>query len=166
VNLVSFSGDKLLGGPQAGLIAGDAELVTRVRRNPLFRALRLDKLITQALETTLRHMVFEEWDRIPAIRMIRMTAEEIRARAERIREQVPRLEIVRGESVAGGGSTPDQSLPTWLLADSGDAVKLERVLRTNDPPVIARIENERLVIDLRTVLEDEEADLIRCLQRA
>lgn len=166
VNLVSFSGDKLLGGPQAGLIAGDAELVTRVRRNPLFRALRLDKLITQALETTLRHMVFEEWDRIPAIRMIRMTAEEIRARAERIREQVPRLEIVRGESVAGGGSTPDQSLPTWLLADSGDAVKLERVLRTNDPPVIARIENERLVIDLRTVLEDEEGDLIRCLQRA
>ncbi len=166
VNLVSFSGDKLLGGPQAGLIAGDAELVTRVRRNPLFRALRLDKLITRALETTLRHMVFEEWDRIPAIRMIRMTAEEIRARAERIREQVPRLEIVRGESVAGGGSTPDQSLPTWLLADSGDAVKLERVLRTNDPPVIARIENERLVIDLRTVLEDEEADLIRCLQRA
>src|SRR5579885_3194305 len=80
VNLVSFSGDKLLGGPQAGLIAGDADLVTRVRRNPLFRALRLDKLITRALETTLRHMVFEEWDRIPAIRMIRMTERDPRPR--------------------------------------------------------------------------------------
>src|SRR5579871_799526 len=73
VNLVSFSGDKLLGGPQAGLLVGDAELVTRLRRNPLFRALRLDKLITQALETTLRHLVFENWDEIPALQMIRTT---------------------------------------------------------------------------------------------
>ena len=89
VNLVSFSGDKLLGGPQAGLISGDAELVSRLRRNPLFRALRLDKLITQALETTLRHMVFERWNEIPALRMIRMTADEIRERAERIRALGP-----------------------------------------------------------------------------
>jgi L-seryl-tRNA(Ser) seleniumtransferase len=163
VNVVSFSGDKLLGGPQAGLIAGDVELVTRLRRNPLFRALRLDKLITQALETTLRHILFEQWDRIPALRMIRTSAEDIRVRAERIRAQVAGLDIVAGESVAGGGSTPDQSLPTWLLALPGDAVKLERSLRAGSPPVIARIENDRLVLDLRTVLEGEEPELVRQL---
>ena len=143
VNLVSFSGDKLLGGPQAGLIAGDAELVARLRRNPLFRALRLDKLITQALETTLRHMLFERWNEIPALRMIRMSAEEIRARAERIRESVPSLDLIEGRSVAGGGSTPEQSLATWLLAMPGDAVAAERKLRASTPPVIARIENDR-----------------------
>src|SRR5258706_3100553 len=104
VNLVTFSGDKLLGGPQAGLIAGDAELVTRLRRNPLFRALRLDKLITQALATTLGHLVFARWDEIPALRMIRTSADEIRGRAERLCSRVRGLEIIEGRSVAGGGS--------------------------------------------------------------
>jgi L-seryl-tRNA(Ser) seleniumtransferase len=166
-NLVSFSGDKLLGGPQAGLIVGDPELVARLRRNPLFRALRLDKLILQALETTLRHLVFARWDEIPALRMIRASAEEIRERALRIRERVgssvPHLEVIEGRSVAGGGSTPDQSLPTWLLAISTDAVAAERSLRAADPPVIARIENDRVVLDLRTVLPEEEEDLERAL---
>ncbi len=163
VNLVSFSGDKLLGGPQAGLITGDPELVTRLRRNPLFRALRIDKLITQALETSLRHLVFERWEEIPAIHMIRMTAEEIRTRAENIRAQVQGTELIEGRSVAGGGSTPDQSLPTWLLALSGNANALERKLRANDPPIIGRIENDRLVLDLRTVFAEEESDLVRAL---
>ena len=163
VNLVSFSGDKLLGGPQAGLIVGDSDLVARLRRNPLFRALRLDKLITQALETTLRHIVFEQWDEIPALRMIRMNADEIRERAEKIRARVSRLDLIEGRSVAGGGSTPDQSLPTWLLAVPGDAVAAERALRARTPPVIARIENDRLVLDLRTVLPEEEEDLARAL---
>src|SRR5579862_8759167 len=163
VNLVSFSGDKLLGGPQAGLVVGDAELVTRLRRNPLFRALRLDKLITQALETTLRHLVFENWDAIPALRMIRASADEIRARAGRIRERIPALEIIAGESVAGGGSTPDQSLTTWVLAVPGNAIAAERKLRSGTPPIIARIENDRLVLDLRTVFPSEEDDLIRAL---
>lgn len=163
VNLVSFSGDKLLGGPQAGLIAGDPELVTRVRRNPLFRALRIDKLITQALEASLRHLVFEQWDQIPALRMIRMTADEIHARAERIKAQLNNIEIIEGQSVAGGGSTPDQSVPTWLLALSGDAAKLERKLRNNDPPIIARIENDRLVLDLRTVFARDEEILVNVL---
>jgi len=163
VNLVSFSGDKLLGGPQAGILAGDGELVQRLRRNPLFRALRLDKLITQSLETTLRRLVFEEWYEIPALRMIRMTAEEIRERAERIRERVPQLDLVPGESVAGGGSTPEQTLPTWLLALPGDAVPHERALRAGDPPVIARVQEDRLVVDLRTVLAGEEPDLLGVL---
>ena len=164
VSLVSFSGDKLLGGPQAGLIAGDAELVARLRRNPLFRALRLDKLITQALESTLRHMVFERWNEIPAMRMIRMSAEEIRIRAERLREKIPSLDLIEGRSVAGGGSTPEQSLATWLLAIPGEAIEAERKLRASLPPVIARIENDRLVIDLRTVQPDEEDDLAQALR--
>jgi L-seryl-tRNA(Ser) seleniumtransferase len=167
VNLVSFSGDKLLGGPQAGLIVGDSGLVTRLRRNPLFRALRLDKLMLQALETTFRHMLFDRWDEIPALRMIRSSAAEIRERALRLRDRlsnrVPNLDVIEGRSVAGGGSTPEQSLPTWLLAISGDAVATERMLRAHNPPVIARIENDRLVLDLRTVLPEEEEDLVRAL---
>ena len=166
VNLVSFSGDKLLGGPQAGLIVGDPELVQRLRSNPLFRALRIDKLITQALETTLRDLVFERWEEIPALRMIRARADEIRSRAERVRTRVPSLELIEGRSVAGGGSTPEQSLPTWLLAIRGDAVAAERTLRAGSPPVIARIENDRLVLDLRTVLPEEEEDLVRALASA
>jgi L-seryl-tRNA(Ser) seleniumtransferase len=170
VNLVSFSGDKLLGGPQAGLIAGDAELVARLRRNPLFRALRIDKLITQVLEQALRNLVFEHWDQIPAMRMIRMTVDEIRARAERLQTQLRdagiSIDIIGGQSVAGGGSTPEQSLPTWLLAISGNAPKLERKLRANHPPVIARIEDDRLVLDLRTVFADEEEALILALRDA
>ena len=166
VNLVTFSGDKLLGGPQAGLIVGDVDLVSRLRRNPLFRALRLDKLITQALETTLRHMIFERWDQIPGIRMIRISADDIRVRAERIREKIPGLELIEGRSVAGGGSTPEQSLPTWLLAVPGDAIANEGTLRSSEPPVIARIEDDRLLIDLRTVFPEEEGELIAALQRA
>ncbi len=163
VNLVSFSGDKLVGGPQSGLIVGDAELVARLRHNPLFRALRLDKLITQALEITLRSLLFEQWNEIPALRMIRMTASDIRERAERLRARVPGIEIVEGRSVAGGGSTPEQSLPTWLLALSGDAADVERSLRAGKPPVIARIEKDRLVLDLRTVLPEEEEELMQAL---
>jgi L-seryl-tRNA(Ser) seleniumtransferase len=165
VNLVSFSGDKLLGGPQAGLLAGDAELVERLRKNPLFRALRIDKLITQALEITLRHLVLEHWDKIPAMRMIRLTADEIRARAEIIRSRVPGLDLIEGRSIAGGGSTPDQSLSTWLLTVPGDAPGGERTLRAATPPVIGRIENDRLVLDLRTVFPEEEEDLIRALDK-
>jgi L-seryl-tRNA(Ser) seleniumtransferase len=170
VNLVSFSGDKLLGGPQAGLIAGDAELVARLRRNPLFRALRIDKLITQVLEHALRSLVFEQWDDVPAMRMIRMTADAIRARAERVQTQLRDagidVDIIGGESVAGGGSTPEQSLPTWLLAISGNAPKLERKLRANDPPIVARIESDRLVLDLRTVFGEEEDALVLALRNA
>ena len=166
VNLVSFSCDKLLGGPQAGIIAGDAHLVTRIRRNPMFRALRADKLIYQALETTLRHYLFDRPEEIPAIRMLAETEETIRHRAERFRARLPRLRstLVRGESVAGGGSTPDQSLPTWLIAIEGDAINLERRLRGGDPPVVARIENDLLVLDLRTVLPEEEDLLVSTLQ--
>ncbi len=166
VNLVSFSGDKLLGGPQAGILAGDAQLVARLRRNPMFRALRVDKLICQALEQTLRAYLFDRADEIPAIRMLAQTPDEIRARAERVRTRAPNLraELAPGESVAGGGSTPEQALPTWLIAVEGDAVELERRLRAGNPPVVARISDERLVLDLRTVLPEEEDALVAALQ--
>ncbi|MGB9458723.1 MAG: L-seryl-tRNA(Sec) selenium transferase [Bryobacteraceae bacterium] len=163
VDLVSFSGDKLLGGPQAGIIAGKPEIVARLRRNPLFRALRLDKLIYQALETTLRLLLLERWDEIPALAMIRQPAAAIRARAEALAAQVPglRAEIVPGVSVIGGGATPEQSIPTWLIAiECPDAAAAERQLRAADPPVVARIEKDRLLVDLRTVLPEEEAALL------
>ncbi len=166
-DLVSFSGDKLLGGPQAGILAGKAEIVTRLRRNPMFRALRLDKLIYQALENTLRALVMEDWDTVPALRMIRMSAEEIRERAEKIVAALSglRARVEAGESVIGGGSTPEQSIPTWLIAvEHSDVVVAEKRLRAGHPPVIARIEEGRLLLDLRTVFPEEEEELRRALQ--
>jgi len=167
VDLVSFSGDKLLGGPQAGILAGKAELVSRLRRNPLFRALRLDKLIYQALETTLRLLLLERWEEIPVLAMIRQPAATIRARAEALVAQVPdlRTEVVSGSSVIGGGATPEQSIATWLISiECPDVVAAERQLRAADPPVVARIEKDRLLLDLRTVLAGEEDGFVRALK--
>jgi L-seryl-tRNA(Ser) seleniumtransferase len=165
VDLVSFSGDKLLGGPQAGILAGKPELVTRLRRNPMFRALRLDKMIYQALETALRGLLLERWDAIPALGMIRQTAEQVRLRAGALIERYSlRAELVPGQSVIGGGATPEQSIPTWLLAiRCDDLTAAEKRLRAGDPPVIARIENDRLLLDLRTVFAEEEAELATAL---
>ena len=166
-DLVSFSGDKLLGGPQAGILAGRPELVVRLRRNPLFRALRLDKLICQVLESTLRNLLLEQWDAIPALAMIRQPAEEIRGRAETLAARLSglRIEILEGRSLIGGGATPEQSITTWLMAvDCPDAAAAERRLRAGDPPVIARIENDRLLFDLRTVFPEEEAELAAALE--
>jgi L-seryl-tRNA(Ser) seleniumtransferase len=167
VNLVSFSGDKLLGGPQAGILAGDADLVARLRRNPMFRALRLDKLIYQALETTLRNLVLERWDQIPALRMISQSSEELRARSERMLGRLDglRASVIEGNSVIGGGSTPGQPLQSWLIAiDCTDVAEAERRCRMGDPPVVARIEDGRLVLDLRTVFEEEEAALVEAIR--
>ena len=168
VGLVSFSGDKLLGGPQAGIVSGTADLVRRVRRNPLFRAFRQDKLFYQTMEQTLRSVLFEKWDAIPALRMIRMTADEIRRRAEAVAERLEAESTVEpGESVIGGGSTPDKSLPTWLISiQNENAVALERKLRTANPPVVARIANDRVAIDLRTVFPEEEDLLVTALNYA
>ena len=170
-DLVSFSGDKLLGGPQSGILAGKPEIVARLRRNPMFRALRLDKTIYQALETTLRNVLLERWEQVPALRMIRQSAAEIRARAERLLTSLlaalpgVRAELTPGESVIGGGATPEQSIPTWLIAIAcADEGAAQRKLRANDPPVIARIEEKRLLLDLRTVLPEEETELAAALQ--
>ena len=167
IDLVSFSGDKLLGGPQAGILAGNGEIVARLRRNPMFRALRLDKMICQALEGTLRNLLLELWDRVPALRMIRQSDADIRERAERLLEGLPGLKakLAPGQSVIGGGATPEQSIPTWLIViDCADDAAAQRRLRAHDPPVIARVEEKRLLLDLRTVLPEEEEELAAALQ--
>jgi L-seryl-tRNA(Ser) seleniumtransferase len=167
VDLVSFSGDKLLGGPQAGILAGRVEIVGRLRRNPLFRALRLDKLITQALENTLRNLLLERWNGVPAIAMIRQTADQIRERSLALLARVPGLDasVIEGQSVIGGGATPEQPLPTWLVAVScRNAAAAERKLRLGDPAVIARVDADKLILDLRTVFAEEEDALASALR--
>ncbi|MBI4909275.1 MAG: L-seryl-tRNA(Sec) selenium transferase [Acidobacteria bacterium] len=167
VNVVSFSGDKLLGGPQAGLIAGDPDLISRIRRNPMFRALRLDKLILAQLEQTLRLTALEQWDAIPTMRMIRLTPAAIRTRAEALLAQLPNLRatIIDGESKIGGGSTPEQSLPTALIAiECKSVTAAERTLRAADPPVIARIAGDRLLLDLRTAHPSDDPTLANNLR--
>jgi L-seryl-tRNA(Ser) seleniumtransferase len=179
VSVVMFSGDKLLGGPQAGIIAGKKELVARVRRYPLFRALRVDKLTIAALEATLGGYLRAAWDEIPAIRMIRATPQELKRRAENlIRELRPELpldeveiEVADGSSLAGGGSTPSQTLPTKVIRIASarySATKLEQRLRRAPAgvSVIARVEDERLILDLRTVFPEQEALLVKTLAAA
>jgi len=176
VSAVLFSGDKLLGGPQAGIIAGKKDLIARVRRYPLFRALRVDKLTIAALEATLGAYLRAAWDEIPAIRMIRATPQELQRRAENfLRELRPGLpldeveiEITDGSSLAGGGSTPSQSLPTKVIRIASarySATKLEHRLRRAPTgiSVIARVEDDRLILDLRTVFPEQEPLLIKTL---
>ncbi len=169
VDIVSFSGDKLLGGPQAGIIAGKAELVQQIRRNPMYRALRVDKLILRSLQITLRHALKQDWRSIPVMRMISMSPDEIHIRAERVAKQLDGVpwQIRRAESAIGGGSTPGQQLPTWVIELSvSDPTSLERRLRAARTPVIARIEHDKVLLDLRTVKEEEEVFLIAGVREA
>ena len=180
VDLVTFSGDKLLGGPQAGILAGKRKLVEACRRNPLFRALRVDKMTYAALEATLASFLRGAADDVPALRMIRLTAEEIGARAETLRaELAPALagraevSVRAGESVAGGGSTPGTALPTKLLVVAPRAMsaaelaaRLRRPDASGRPPVIARVEADRVLFDLRTVFPEQEAALVAALRAA
>jgi L-seryl-tRNA(Ser) seleniumtransferase len=179
VDLVLFSGDKLLGGPQAGIIAGKQELVSRIRRHPLFRALRVDKLTIAALETTLGAYLRAAWDELPALRMMRIPREELQRRCEALLTRLtPQLatgevecQIVDGASLAGGGSTPSQSLPTKLLRFASarhSAAQLEQRLRRGPGPVavVARVEDDHLVIDLRTVFPEQEQLLAAALLTA
>jgi L-seryl-tRNA(Ser) seleniumtransferase len=172
VDVVCFSGDKLLAGPQAGVIVGRAELVLRIRRHPLLRALRVDKLTYAALEATLaEHLAGRAGETLPVLRMAKLSAAAIGTRAERIaaalREAGWRAEIVDGLSTIGGGSAPGSGLPTRLLAlerDGQSADALESRLRALDIPLIARIENDKVVLDLRTVAEDDDEDVVTALR--
>jgi L-seryl-tRNA(Ser) seleniumtransferase len=179
VGIVTFSGDKLLGGPQAGIIAGKKDLIARVRKHPLFRALRVDRLTIAALEATLGAYLRAAWEEIPTMRMIRMTPQELKRRAENfIRELRPELpldeveiDIVDGASLAGGGSTPTQSLPSKVIRIASarcSATKLEQRLRRAPAgiSVIARVEDERLILDLRTVFPEQEPLLVKTLASA
>lgn len=170
VDVVTYSGDKLLGGPQAGLISGRADLVARMRANSLFRALRVDKLTYAALEATLLAYVKRDHDAIPALRMMRLTKEEVGKRVEglvvQIRSSKLRVEVIDGESVIGGGAAPSSVLPTRLLALTCidlSADELATRLRTCDPPIIARVEEGRVLLDLRTVLAEQDHHIVAAL---
>jgi L-seryl-tRNA(Ser) seleniumtransferase len=166
VDLVAFSGDKLLGGPQAGLIAGRAELVERLRRHPLARALRVDKMTIAALAATLNHYLLSEaLTKVPVWRMISMPLTDLEGRAGRLARRLRRAgvtaETIPGLSTIGGGSLPGETLPTRLVAitpksDQPSAMEMAARLRDQDPPLIARLERDRVLLDLRTVPPAED----------
>jgi L-seryl-tRNA(Ser) seleniumtransferase len=170
-DLVLFSGDKILGGPQAGIIAGRAALVSSIRRHPLMRAVRADKMTYAALEATLQEYASERAvQTIPVARMVATTETEIESRAQKLVSRLPptplRTSIVPGSSTIGGGSAPGSVLPTRLIAlshPSLPATQLEAALRSGQPPVIARIEHDRVLLDLRTVLPDQDEALVTVL---
>jgi L-seryl-tRNA(Ser) seleniumtransferase len=172
VDVVAYSGDKLLGGPQAGLISGRADLVARMRSNSLFRALRVDKLTYAAMEATLVAYVKRDYNAIPALRMMQFTKEEIGCRAEalggRVRSAKLHVEIVDGESVIGGGAAPSSVLPTRLIAlgcEGLSADELAARLRAGNPPIIARVEDGRVLVDLRTVFPEQDERIAAALMR-
>jgi L-seryl-tRNA(Ser) seleniumtransferase len=174
VDIVTYSGDKLLGGPQAGLISGAAGLIARMRSNSLFRALRVDKLIYAALEATLLAYVRHDHDGIPALRMMRLTKEAIGQRAEALATRIAssnasskmKVEIADGESLLGGGAAPSCVLPTRLLAVTCEGVSADELatrLRASEPPIIVRVEDGRVLLDLRTVFATDDTALEKAL---
>jgi len=163
VDVVTYSGDKLLGGPQAGILSGRKDLMAGMRANSLFRALRVDKLTYAALEATLLAYVKRDHDAIPTLRMMRLGKQEITRRAEALAEKVrtPKLtvELLDGESVIGGGAAPSSALATCLLGlgcDGLTAGELAARLRQSETPVIVRVEEGRVLLDLRTVLPEQD----------
>ena len=171
VDVVTYSGDKMLGGPQAGMLSGREDLIQKIRANPLFRALRVDKLTYAALEATLMEYVRQNYDAVPFARMLRLPAEEIRQRAEALRvnlKSAPHLqvEIISGESLIGGGSAPTSTLPTFLLAITAQALSADELaarLRASNPAVVGRVDEGRLLLDLRTVFKEEEPEIVNAL---
>ncbi len=170
VHVVTYSGDKLLGGPQAGLISGREDLVKKMRGNSLFRALRVDKLTYAALEATLLAYVKRDDEAVPVLRMMSLPKAEVARRAQALVSKLPTgklsVEVIDGESLVGGGSAPSAVLPTTLIAltcsDLG-AKDFASRLRAANPPVIARVEEGRVLLDLRTVLPQQDETLARTL---
>jgi len=173
VDVVTYSGDKLLGGPQAGMLSGRSDLIARMRSNSLFRALRVDKLTYAALEATLMAYMKGNHDAIPTLRMMRLAKEDVGKRAEAvaggIRSPQLSVEIVDGESVIGGGAAPSAVLPTRLIAATFQGMSADELaarLRAYDPPIIARVDEGRVLLDLRTVFPEQDAVVLRALDQA
>jgi L-seryl-tRNA(Ser) seleniumtransferase len=173
IPLISFSGDKLLGGCQAGIIIGKPELIDKIRKNQLLRALRADKLTYIIFSELMKLFITGKYrSSLPVYSMLSQTKEELRGRTERLREAIKNpeitLEIIEGDSFAGGGTAPTEPIPTVLLSlkhKKFTAAEFAKRLRASDPPVIARIENGRVILDLRTVFPDEEDMLISILNK-
>jgi L-seryl-tRNA(Ser) seleniumtransferase len=169
---VCFSGDKLLGGPQAGIIAGTRDAIDRIRRHPLMRALRADKLTYAALEATLEeHAIGRGTEAVPVLHMLRLDPDAVARRAERIGGRLRAggwsTSIVDGVSTIGGGSAPGSEIPTRLLVlerDGATAADIEHWLRSLDPPIVARIQDDRAVLDLRTVAETDDELIVELLR--
>jgi L-seryl-tRNA(Ser) seleniumtransferase len=173
VDVVTYSGDKLLGGPQAGMLTGRADLIRRMRRNSLFRALRVDKLTYAGLEATLLAYVKGEHDAIPALRMMGLSKDAIEARGTRVSGHLQssgiRVEASDGESLIGGGAAPSATLPTQLLTVTVNGLSAEQLqvrLRALELPIIARVQEGRVVLDLRTVPAEQDDALVRGLKQA
>ena len=164
VDIVCFSGDKLLGGPQAGIIIGRKDLLDKVKKHPLARAVRADKTCLAGVAATLLHYLRDEAEReIPIVRMMSLTLEQVKARAEAWRDTLGQGEVVKSESTVGGGSLPEESMPTFVLSlNVKSPDKFLKRLREANPPVIARTENDKVLLDPRTVLDD--TTLLRMLK--
>ncbi|ABF43521.1 L-seryl-tRNA(Sec) selenium transferase [Candidatus Koribacter versatilis Ellin345] len=172
VDIVTYSGDKLLGGPQAGMLSGRKDLVAKIRSNPMFRALRVDKLIYGALEATLLSYVREDYDAIPALRFMRTPLEAIRKRADALARELTKqssrlaVTVTEARTAIGGGSAPGATIPTFVLAvtfDGFSAHQLADALRRAETPIIVRVEDERVMLDLRTVFPEQDAQLLAAL---
>src|SRR5271157_76555 len=168
VDLVCFSGDKLLGGPQAGILAGKADLICKIKKHPLARAVRADKLCLAALSATLLHYIKDEAEReVPVWQMISKTPEQLQAHAHHWVEILQQGTVIAGQSTIGGGSLPQETQPTYLIAlQVRQPNQLLKLLRSMKPPIIARIENEQVVFDPRTVLIEQEGAFLVGLQNA
>lgn len=161
-DVVLFSGDKLLGGPQAGIIIGKQVLLDKIKKHPLARAVRADKACLAGLSATLTHYLKDEAEReIPILKMMSLTLKQVRGRAEAWRDELGQGDVAEGQSTVGGGSLPGESIPTFLLGlKVKSAQKFLRALRENNPPIIARTENDKVLLDPRTVLPEQEGALL------
>jgi L-seryl-tRNA(Ser) seleniumtransferase len=174
VDVVTYSGDKLLGGPQAGMLSGRRELIAHMRSNSLFRALRADKLVYAALEATLLAYVRGDYDAVPVLRMMRLNKDAVRARVEELASRLAhiphaKIELLDGESVIGGGAAPSAVLPTCLLGITSENLSADELLarlRASSPPIIARVEDDRVILDLRTVFPEQDATVAKACARA
>src|SRR5207253_6092384 len=169
-DVVTFSGDKLLGGPQSGIVLGRADVIKKMSRHPLARALRIDKLTLAALEATLRQRLSSRSDEIPVDRMLHAPVENVRRRAAmwivKLEERGVKTRLIDGMSAVGGGSLPAHPIPTVLIAIAGPASRIAIALRQGDPPVIARIEKDECCLDPRTVLTGEDETLLDAVELA
>lgn len=174
VDIVTYSGDKMLGGPQAGMLSGRESLIKEVRANPMFRALRVDKLTYAVMEATLMEYIRQNHDAIPFLHMMQLSADQIKTRAQALQQKLAaakhlRTEVVEGESLVGGGSAPTSKLPTFLLAITADSLSADELaarLRGADTPIVTRVDEGRVLVDLRTVFEAEEAEVMNALEAA
>jgi len=156
VDIVCFSGDKLLGGPQAGIIIGKKDLLDKIKKHPLARAVRADKTCLAGITATLTHYLKDEAEReIPILKMMSLTVEQVKNRAESWRDSLGQGDVIESESTVGGGSLPEESMPTYVLAlNVKSPDKFLKRLREENPPIISRTENDKVLLDPRTVLND------------